>query len=69
MSASVLYMSMSLDGYFVGPKDELGHGFATSGCPDRASDLEPRSSFSDRAGGGASSSRYGACRSDSAAVP
>ncbi len=27
MSASVLYMSMSLDGYIAGPNDELGRCF------------------------------------------
>jgi dihydrofolate reductase len=31
VSASVLYMSMSLDGYIAGPNDELGHGFGDDG--------------------------------------
>jgi dihydrofolate reductase len=31
VSASVLYMSMSLDGYIAGPKDELGNGFGDDG--------------------------------------
>ena len=31
MSASVLYMSMSLDGYIAGPNDELGHAFGDDG--------------------------------------
>jgi dihydrofolate reductase len=31
VSASVLYMSMSLDGYIAGPNDELGNGFGDDG--------------------------------------
>ena len=31
MSASVLYMSMSLDGYIAGPNDELGRGLGDGG--------------------------------------
>jgi dihydrofolate reductase len=31
MSASVLYMSMSLDGYIAGPNDEPGHGLGDGG--------------------------------------
>jgi dihydrofolate reductase len=31
VSASVLYMSMSLDGYIAGPNDELGHAFGDGG--------------------------------------
>ena len=31
MSASVLYMSMSLDGYIAGPNDEVGNGFGDDG--------------------------------------
>ena len=31
MSVSVLYMSMSLDGYIAGPNDELGHPFGDEG--------------------------------------
>jgi hypothetical protein len=32
MSSSVLYMSMSLDGYIAGPNDEPGNPAATASC-------------------------------------
>jgi hypothetical protein len=43
MSSSILYMSMSLDGFIAGPADDVGNGLGnggeracTSGCPTAA---------------------------------
>ena len=53
MSATVLYMSMSLDGFIAGPNDEPGNGLgddghrlhawmSTGGAPDNASGVPGR---------------------------